>query len=660
VVYLGAVTRTTTRRRRGRSLGPARLASLALAIAGSGAGLGNTGCKGCRDDHPYVPYTISDERRAPLAEEAGAAGLGLPIGDAGAFHGREAVAAPPDATLWTLEGLELVAPPGRVFALGLTGDFDGDGARDAVALVQLAQRAGGGADAGVELGELLLYRGVPGAALGPPQVIATPPSPISPAVGAAGFGVGCVSRHRLAQVGRHSVALETGGVCDPAGGAAGARFVAALAIGRAEVKVHFRATLLDPPNAPLLSVDLDSADRDGDGLDDVAVRISLEGGSPPFEPGPRVSVVARWFDRSAGMSRDPDEPEASFRGLASVAATRAPKSKEAPSVPRYVEQVRALFRALCLEGGTPRVVDLDGGRALSCGSSKGLEEAGLAEVRAFAVSGDPLRAIAALDRAQLPPATHTAPRAADAQVWITQLAPVLGAPSALRALGAVPQIERGRAPSWGAIAFDANGKVLVRTVAGVVRADPVQGDEAAADDVKSWRSGVVSPEGAYRWVESYDACDGLALHATFAPNAGGDVKDVALPVAPPLGGKCASGGAHGEPAATIPVAWGPRGIEAIIAGEPLLVSPDFTRATALVAPLGQPVTLGAPRSPNGKTSAVPTAMGILVRGARARLFRAKELEGGYLELRDCAVSDDGARVACVRGGRAFVGVWDPE
>ena len=284
------------------------------------------------------------------------------------------------------------------------------------------------------------------------------------------------------------------------------------------------------------------------------------------------------------------------------------------------------------------------------------------------MAGDALRAIAALDRAQLAPATRTPQRTTDAQGWITQLAPVLSTPSVLRAIGAVPQIDRGRAPGWGALAFEGSGKLLVRTVAGMVRVDPVLGDEGAAGDVAPWRSVVVSPDGAYRWLESYDACDGLALRATFAPNAGGALREVVLPVAPPLGSRCPPGApavhteaaVHGEPATTLPVAWGTRGLEAIVAGEPLLVSPDFGRATPLLGSLDQPVTPGAPRSPNGRALVVPTTMGIVVRGARSRLLRAKELEGGYLELRDCAVSDDGARVGCVRGGRAFVGVWDPE
>jgi hypothetical protein len=335
--------------------------------------------------------------------------------------------------------------------------------------------------------------------------------------------------------------------------------------------------------------------------------------------------------------------------------------KDAPAVPRYVEQVRALYRAICSEGRGPgaRLVDLGTG-PLGCAASKALEEAGLAEVRAYATANDALRAIAALDRAQAPPATHTASRTADAQGWIAGVAPLTPPPSVLRALGAVPQIERTRAPSWGALAFEPSGKLLVKTVAGVVRADPVQGDEVPADDVQAWRWAVVSPDGSRRWTDSYDACDGVALHATFAANAGAQVTDVSLPVAPPPGSRCAHPGERGDPAPTLPIAWGPRGLEAIVAGEPLLIAPDLSRATPSVASLEQPFTLGAPRSPGGKVIVVPTSAGILVRGAKARIFRAKELEGGYLELRDCAVSDDTARVACVRGGRAFVGVWMAE
>jgi hypothetical protein len=154
----------------------------------------------------------------------------------------------------------------------------------------------------------------------------------------------------------------------------------------------------------------------------------------------------------------------------------------------------------------------------------------------------------------------------------------------------------------------------------------------------------------------FDPCDGFALRATVTRAAGVDATDVLLPVAPRAGTRC--DGARGVPVRVLPVAWGALGLEVVVAGFPVLVAPDLSRAEPLAQPLGQPVTRGAPRSPDGKTLAVPTTEGILVLGARARLLRAKELDGAYGELYDCVVSDDAARVACVRGGRAFVGIWE--
>jgi hypothetical protein len=626
--------------------------SRALRFALAVVALDSGGCKGCRDDHPYVPYTIGEtigEQPANQADDSGAGSPSALTDDAGAFVAREATPAPPSASRMTVDGALLVAPTGSFFVAGLVADLDGDGKRDAAAIVQRADATSAGSDAAAtDPGQLVFYRGQAGG-LAPAEVIATPPALAGPA--------GCAPEHRLAQIGPHSLGVEMGTLCERT---SGVRWVAALGINGDTPRIQFHATLLDPVNAPLLAVELDGSDRDGDGLDDIAVHVSIEGGAAPFEPGPRVSVVLRWFDRRAGMSRQPDEPEASFRALASFAAARAPKLREAPLVPRYVEEVRSLYRALCAEGGEPRVVDVDATRALSCGAGKGLEEAGLAEVRAYAVIGDPLRAIAALDRAQLPPATRTPQRTTDAQAWIAQSAPVLAGPSVLRAIGAVPEIERGTAPAWGALAFEPSGKVLIRTMAGVVRADPVQGDEAAADDVKPWRPEVVSPDGASRWLEAFDPCDGVSLRASFQPSGGGDVREVALPLPSPLGARCEPNKARAEPAPALPIAWGPRGLEAIVAGEPLLVAPDLTKAAPLNGSLDQPVTLGAPRSPNGKILVVPTSQGIYVRRTHSRLLRAKELEGGYFELRDCVASDDASRVACVRGGRAFVGVWGAE
>ncbi len=613
-----------------------------MLVLASGAG-----CSKCGKGHPYVPYSIDEAGPKPVASIDPA--LPTDTADAGAFVEQPAEVAPPNVSEWRLDGMTLRAPPEMVLALAAVKDLDGDGFKDAVALVRslssertqlvLYKGTTAGTAAAVVVGDAPLLTIDPSCAKNP-----SPPPP----------------RLRLAIVGKRSALVEVGSGCPPQSAKDPARWLAVAAID-ARPRLAFELFITDPPTAPELTFEADGSDRDGDGLDDVTLRATLTGGAPPFEPGPKTSTILRWFDRPAGMSRDADEPDASLRALASGAVARAGRAKDAPNVPIQVRQIRALYSALCAEGGAPRITRAQGSGTISCGPSRGLEEAGLAEVRAYATTGDVLRAVSAFDRAQRAPATKTPARTTEAQGWITQAAPVAATPSTMRAVSAVPQIDRGKAPAWGALAFDAGGKLLVRTLAGVVRVDPTQGDEAEAADVSTWKMHVASPDGSLRWIETYSACDGVALHATFAPTGDADPKDIALPIAPAFSGRCTS--AKGESVHAIPIAWGAGGLEAIVAGEPVLFSADLARASALASLLEQPGPQGSPRSPNGKALAVPTSQGIVVRviggtSPKPRLLRAKELEGGYGDLRDCTVSDDGVRVACVRGGRAFVGIWE--
>jgi len=609
------------------------------------------GCSGCHEDHPYVPYTIGSASAsaagspdaATLAPAASApllleAGIGP--------SGQAATLAPVGTTHWPIEGVTLDAPDGRVFVAAVVADLDGDGAKDAFAIVRPPE--------GNDPGELVyLHARAKDGAL---AVASTFP----PAPGLA-RDASCTPIDRLSRVGARAVLVELGAQCPTHPTNAPVRWdavVAAPAPAGAHVPegIRLAVTIADPPGAPSLGVEADTADRDGDALPDVALRVSIEGGGAPFEPGPRVTATLAWLDRPAGLSRDASATDASFLTVAQSAAARARSAKDAPGVPPLVAQARTLWRAMCADGGAPRLVGVTGSGTISCGGARSLEELGLAEVRSYATSGDPLRALLALDRAQRPPAGHTASRTTEALTWIAPLAPSATA-RGVRAIAAVPLLSRGHEPAWGALAFEASGKLLVRTSAGVVRVDPDAGDEAIADGMTAWPSGVVSVDGTMRWIETYDPCDGVALRASFAPSSGDDLHDVALPVAPPLGNRCS--GSRGAPARALAVAWGPRGLEAIVEGEPLLVAPDLSRATLLPAPLDSPALLGAPRSPDGRSLVVPTSVGLVVRGSpRSRLLRAKELEGSYSQLRDCTVSNDATHVACVRGDRAFVGQWD--
>jgi hypothetical protein len=190
----------------------------------------------------------------------------------------------------------------------------------------------------------------------------------------------------------------------------------------------------------------------------------------------------------------------------------------------------------------------------------------------------------------------------------------------------------------------------------VVRVDPDLGDEAASGLV-DWGLNVVSPDGAIKWIEAYDPCDELSLRAAFEIAPGESPREIALPVAPLLASRCA--GSLRAPSMAVPVAWGAAGLEAIVEGVPLLISPDRAQASYLAAFLGQPWSPGAPRSPDGKTYVVATTVGFLVCNvSHARLLRAAELDGTYARQRNCAVSNDMTHVACVRDGHAWVGMWD--
>jgi hypothetical protein len=609
--------------------------------------LASAGCHGCRDDHPYVPYAIgpSETGAADGGSEAapGPSGASSASPEAGAaFAGEPATAAPPGLSRWPVGGVTLESPQGTTFVSAVVRDLDGDGAPDAFAIVRAAEVG--------DVGQLAYYHG---ALRGDPEAGLVPASTFAPSSDLPHDGM-CAPVARLALVGKKTAMVELGAQCPPRPSSGPARWIAVVAAGAATARVRLAVTVVDPPGAPALTVEGDASDRDGDGLDDVALRVTLEGGGAPLEPGPRVTTTLAWLDRPAGPSRDAAATESAFAALASQAAVRARSAKEAPGVPGLVEQTRALWRAVCADGGAPRLVGVAGTGAIACGATRALEDAGLAEVKGYVTMGDPLRAALALDRAERAPASRTAARAKEARGWVESAAAV-STSRTVRAIAAVPEARRGHEPAWGALAFEPSGKLLVRTRAGVVRVDPDAGDEAAADDAPAWPVAVASPDGVLRWIETYDACDGVALRATFA--TGDDVKDVPLPVAPPLGDRCT--GSRGAQARATAVAWGPGGLEAIVDGQPVLVTPEAGRAASLASFLDGPAARGAPRSPDGKVLVVPTSAGLLVRGSgRSRLLRAPELDAAWADEHDCAASNDGTHVACVRGARAWVGAWD--
>lgn len=515
----------------------------------------------------------------------------------------------------------------REIVQALVADFDGDGKKDALAIVRPAGDGGP-----PSTGELVHWKGgVP-----TPNVIATGPTmSVDPS---------CTPTMRLARIGPRSAFAELGTACTKGTGTRGLWVVRlGPTIGTA-----FDAVVTDPAFAPKLGIEATAEDRDKDGIDDTVLAVTLEG-----EGKPKITAKLAFFDRRAGPSRDAEEPAGSLDAIAKQVTKQATKAKEAALVPPMVEQMRALYRALCLEGGAPRIEKIHGGSAPSCGTSKALEDAGVAQVRAYVTLGDAIHAFDAADLASNAPATRTAARITEMHKALADVAPPLDARTS-RSLNVLVDAPRGQHPEWGALSFESPQKLLVRHGEKVSRVD-LSTWEQEDTDIPAWPSRVVSPDQKMRWLEAYHACEGVSLRATFAPVAEGEMSDVLLPIAPRLGAKCAGG--RGEAAPATPIVWTANGLEAIVAGEPISIRVDPPSATALPKFGADVPPRGSPRSPAGTAIAIALPQGLLVRTAdKTTLRRAPEFQP-YSSLRHCTTTDDGSVVACQKSGHVVVATY---
>ena len=602
-----------------------------------------TGCQACRD-HPFVPYTIAATERtaqadaarpAPSASAAGALPEAAPVVDP--FVARVASTAPPQAVHWAVDGVTLDAPEGRVFVSAVVGDFDGDGAAEAFAIARPPE--------GNDPGEVLLYRGAPAAM----TVAAT----YSPPPGLA-RDAECAAVDRLEIVGTGSALMELGAKCPHAKPGPPDRWLAVVDARGARVRLA--ATIEDPPGVASLTVDAAATDRDGDGRDDLELRVTLAGGDEPLEPGPSVAASVVWLDRPAGLSRDSGATEASFASLAAAAMVRAGRAKEAAGVPGYVAQVQALWRAICADGGAPRMMTVAGTGALTCGVARPLEELGLAEVRAFATAGDPLRAALALDRNERAPAARTPSRLAEAQRWIAQLSPPASA-RLLRAVAGVPESPPRARSLVGCARVRADRQA---PGAYACRRHTRRPGFWATRRPREGRTGRrVSPPRMARSIGLRPTI--LVMARPCAPRSSSHREATTATSLSPYRLRWRGvAPARGALQRRCSQSRGARAVSKRLSAERSLSSHPTSRTPRSLQVGSTPrATRARPGHPDSKTVVVPTSLGFIVQGAsRTRILRASELDGTYGEQHDCAVSNDTTHVACVRGGRAWVGTWD--
>jgi hypothetical protein len=221
----------------------------------------------------------------------------------------------------------------------------------------------------------------------------------------------------------------------------------------------------------------------------------------------------------------------------------------------------------------------------------------------------------------------------------TELARVKAAPAA------------ARPPSYGPLAFEGSGDLLVRTQGGVVRVDRATFGEAAADAPTRWPSAIASSPDSPEWTLAgvEERCDGPTLVARFE---GADRASVEAPLPLLVSPRC-------TPATdvnAVPLGRSAQGHLIAVRGEILVIPAASPPRPALAQELGAAsVEPGAGRAPGGAVIALPTARGTLVaklkgsaRAASARLWQLPE------GASSCAPNDAADRIACVVGGAAVI------
>ena len=568
-------------------------------------------CESCRRERPYTPFGVTSalpSTAAPVdaaAPSASAPPL-LPGPDTSI---KKAVMAPADARRWSLEGRDLDAPAGRHFEQALVADFNADGARE-VAAWTLADQASNDALPG----ELWLYpaQGDAKKLLDYPSFLPTGPD--------------CTSIASISQSGTRTLTLDVRVTC-------GSRLLArapsrALAIidPFSDTAPRFGVRAAESAPGELLTLNLVARDEDADGREDYRLSAGLGLGTTP----PEVAADFLFLDRAAGISRDGREPVKSLGEVLKKDVARAQKKKTAELALSHVEAARRLLGSLCAEGSTPRVFDW-AGNPLHCGGLQDIvDRLASLEVNAHLNAGEPEEALAALTRdGWYFGAARSKVRTELAKSIEKKLT---SAPASKIVLGTRPKAVKP--PSYSPLSFEASGALLIATDGGLMRFLPDASREEpvpAEEGLQPWPLEVTS--GEQRWLGVSYSCDRSELSLLII---GGNAEPAPTKLLAPRPGVC-GGGAFREGFAPSAVGTG-RAFEALVGGTP--INPKSAEGPHA----------GSARSLNGAWLAVPSPLGLLLRGTSTKLFK---IDGWAMNaVSACVVDNNGTRAACVKDGRA--------
>ncbi len=591
------------------------------------------GCSSCDKDKPYVPYEIDPHASAGIRSSASAVDSIAPPPSKEPREQFEAMEAKrvkgSPAEMKTTAG-RVAAPRGTVFELLLESDVTADDKPDVVGWMRSERGTAG---------ELVHFAPAPGGGGLRPRTLVPLPANLT-------LEPGCEAATDLRQVGPRTLAMTYRRTCTAERAERTTEWVAVVVPVR-DPALRLAFVTDQPSEGERLAVSLDGLDRDGDGFDDLLASFRLTGTPGNFgEPEPaEVRVRLHYFDRPAGLSRDPHEPAASFDSLARTLDRLADGPKRGKVAPT-AREARRIHRMLCAGAGRPRV--RVGGAPLQCGATDALRRMARAEVDALLASDRVVAALGAFDRLQA--AGASAKQTDAAKKAIAKRVPDQRADSYFLPFGPGGTGER---LAWGALAFDADGALMIRGNDSVMRFDPktrVAVADPASGPVSPWATRVQAP-GGRTLTSVFDPCDGGLLQVR--SEGDGDGRTTVLPVDPVTTRGCGPATPRLVPAQPVGKLAG--GLSLIVAGTPVWVAADGSRAEAR-PPAKEAGEKGGPRSPDGKHLAHASRLGVLVVGedGGGRRWRSSSMASGYERLRGCTVSNQAEAVACIDGSRTRV------
>ena len=582
------------------------------------------GCSSCEKDKPYVPYTID-----PNAVGSGPTSLEdaldppPPEPKIETFSAVVAKRLDGVASASTTGGT-VSAPAGQVIDLLLDTDLTTDGKPDAIAWLRSADGSTG------ELVQFVATReGGPFAAT---SLVRLPAD--------LAIRSGCQPSTALRQIGPRTAAITFRRTCMEGTRSVTTEWVAAVVPVRSPA-MRFQLLVVDQPPDEQLEIVLDALDRDGDQFDDLLVALQWKGSRKTFEepPSENVAVTLRYFDRPAGLSRDPHEPASSFTTLAQR-LERMAKGSGRDAVAPLARAARQLHHALCAEGSSPRLTVL--GDGVQCGSRDAMLRVTTAEMDAALGAKDVLTAVGAFDRLQGQGAG--AKELDAARKRMDKSAPFHEVQSYHLPFG--PAVN-AQGSSWSPLAFHQDGSLLIRTDASVMRFDAKLRIALPAHEtgpIAPWAMRVEAPGSSASFEGLEVPMGGGLLRARLI--RGGEAQEATLPLdttAPIVTAR--------------PVAWTSTGLSLLTGLGPVWVATDGTKAKRQT-PEPSPWVMGSPRSADGKVLVHASSLGVVVLGpdGKASVWKTGAMASGYEKLLGCAVSNGAAAVACIDGAmtRVFV------